>query len=144
MTHERQPPFNDAAEREWALQEQAARADRLGLSPHGDAKLQSYRVVARALRQPLDEELPADFAAEVAAQVHRTADAQLELWLSVALLGLLGAMLLGVVVTYSQLWLAFARTLTMASGLSNPWLLALLAGLALPASLGKLSPRKSG
>lgn len=129
MNHE--TPRDDAMEREWALQEQAVRAERLGLDARGDAALQGYRAVARALRQPLDEDLSADFAAHMARKVRQQAadTMRLELCLSWALLGMLAAVLLGLVVRYSSL---------LQSWLSNPWLIALAICLALPAMLGKL------
>ena len=57
------PPFDDAHEREWQAQEHALQAERLGLDPAGDnARVRRYRLLARALRQPLPETLPGDFA----------------------------------------------------------------------------------
>lgn len=127
----REPPSDNAMEREWALQERAARAERLGLDARDDAKLQRYRAVARALRRPLDEELSPDFASQVAKEVARQATdtMRLELYLSWALLGTLAAALLGLVVRYSSLLQAW---------LSNPWLVALAVCFALPALLAKL------
>jgi hypothetical protein len=65
------PPFDDDThEREWRAQEHARQAERLELDPAGDdARVRSYRVIARALRQPLPETLPDDFSQRVAAQV---------------------------------------------------------------------------
>ncbi|HKT27418.1 hypothetical protein [Dyella sp.] len=129
MKHE--PPSDNAMEREWALQERALRDERLGLDARDDARLQRYRAVARALRQPLDEALPSDFASQVAKEVERhTIDTmRLELYLSWALLSVLAVALLGLVVRYSRLVQAW---------LSNPWLVALAVCFALPALLGKL------
>jgi uncharacterized membrane protein YraQ (UPF0718 family) len=129
MNHE--PPSDDAMEREWARQERAVRAERLGLDACDEATLQRYRAVARALRQPLDKDLPPDFARQVAKEAarHATDTMRLELYLSWALLGVLAAALLGLVVRYSGLVQAW---------LSNPWLVALAMCLALPALLGKL------
>ncbi len=66
MNHE--TPFpNDDAEREWQAQERALRHERLGLDPTGDEdSVRRYRAVSRALSQPLDVALPADFARRVA------------------------------------------------------------------------------
>ena len=55
-----------AAEREWALQERALDAERAGAPAGGDARAQRYRAVARALREPIVPQLPADFAKQVA------------------------------------------------------------------------------
>lgn len=129
MSHE--PPSDKAMEREWALQEQALRAERLGLDARDDVVLQRYRAVAHALRQPLDRDLPPDFASQVAKKVARQATdtMRLELYLSWALLGVLAIALLGLIVRYSSLLQAW---------LSNPWLVALAVCFALPALLGKL------
>jgi anti-sigma factor RsiW len=142
MTHEHQPPRNEAEEREWALQEQALRAERLGLDPSRDANLQRYRTVMHVLRQPLDQNLPPDFAAQMAAQVRRTsvADTRLELWLSASLLGVLAAMLIGVVMTYGYAWLQLGRALMSAQGWLNPWVLALVVCLVLPGIWGIVIP----
>lgn len=138
MTHQPQPPRNEAEEREWALQEQALRAERLKLDPSKDAELQRYRTVMHALRQPLDENLPPDFAAQMAAQVRRTgaADTRLELWLSGTLFGVLAAMLIGLAMLYGQAWLQLGRALLSAQGWLNPWVLALVVCLLLPGALG--------
>jgi hypothetical protein len=64
------PPFDDAiCEREWLAQEQAMRRERLHLdTASDDARMQRYRMLARALRKPQQESLPADFAQRVAAR----------------------------------------------------------------------------
>jgi hypothetical protein len=144
MTREQQPPHDDD-EREWALQEQALRAERLGLDPRGNVDLQRYRAVMHVLRQPLEENLPPDFASRVAAQVRqrRAIDMRLELWLSSMLLGLLGAAMLGLLVLFGHVWFELGRSAMTASGLSSPWLYALAACLVLPALLGKITPRNA-
>jgi hypothetical protein len=65
------PLFDDAAsEREWRAQEHAMRRERLQLDPAGDdPRGLRYRLLARALRQPVPQSLPPDFAARMAAQV---------------------------------------------------------------------------
>ena len=63
-------PAVAAAEREWLKQERALREERLGTPPPpGDADMQRYRLLARALSEPLDAELPARFAHEAAARI---------------------------------------------------------------------------
>lgn len=128
MNREPPSPHDDSTEREWALQERALRAERLGLDDSADQALRRYRVVARALRQPLDENLPADFASKVAMQARRSAagDMRLELYLSWALLGALVGMLIGVVAWYANSWKQL-----MPLALSQPWLLALAGVLVL-------------
>ena len=128
MTREPPSPHDDRMEREWALQERAVRAERLGLDESDDQALRRYRVVARALRQPLDENLPADFASNVAMQERRrtAGDMRLELYLSWALLGVLIGMLIGVMAWYASSWKQLVPQV-----LSQPWLLALAGVLAL-------------
>jgi anti-sigma factor RsiW len=129
-------PHDERMEREWALQERAARAERLGLDESSDPALQRYRTVMRALRQPLDENLPADFASTVAMEARRRAagDTRLELYLSWALLGVLVGMLIGVAVRYASSWKPL-----LPLALSQPWLLALAGVLVLLASSKLLS-----
>lgn len=73
MNHETDPIpcFDDPAEeREWLAQESAMRRDRLHLDPAGDdARSQRYRLLARALRAPVADGLPADFAQRVSARI---------------------------------------------------------------------------
>ena len=59
-------------ERESGLQAEAERAERAGLPATGDAAVDRYRLVVRALREPPDAILPAGFAARVAAIAERT------------------------------------------------------------------------
>jgi hypothetical protein len=53
-------------ERDERLQAEAEAAERLQLPPGGNAVVNEYRLVMRALRQPIADGLPADFAARVA------------------------------------------------------------------------------
>ena len=128
MNREPPSPHDDSMEREWALQEQAVRAERLALDTSEDEALRRYRAVAQALRQPLDDDLPLDFASAVAREARRRAagDMRLELYLSWTLLGVLVAMLIGVTLRYGSALAQFAHIT-----LSQPWLLALAAFFAL-------------
>lgn len=55
-------------EREWLAQEQAAAFERNnGADVHDGALSAGYVAIARALRQPIEVQLPADFAARLAA-----------------------------------------------------------------------------
>ena len=56
-------------EREWQAQERALRDERAGCATSDDPLLASYRTVARILRQPLPDALPADFARALAEHV---------------------------------------------------------------------------
>ena len=137
MTRE---PHDDRMEREWALQERARRAERLGLDASDDQAMQRYRLVARALRQPQDENLPPDFASRVAmeARRHPAGDTRLELYLSLMLLGVQVGVLLCVVVWYASSW-----KLLLPPAFSQPWLLAAAGVMALLAASKMLDiPRR--
>ena len=60
------PPLSPEQEREWTLQERAREQER-GIA--GAAAPPSYRLLARALRQPLASAPPADFAAVLARRI---------------------------------------------------------------------------
>lgn len=84
-------------EREWQAQERAVQAERLGVPAGDDDPLAArYRSVSRALRRPLADAPPADFAASVVRQVatrDAAAEGRLErisLQVLTALLGLSG------------------------------------------------------
>lgn len=90
-------------EREWQLQERALREEREAAPGGDDPALAQYRRVARALRTPLADALPADFAAQVAARASKRAraDGRLEqvatqlLLATLAFAGVVTAMLYG-------------------------------------------------
>ena len=89
-------------QREWEAQESGLRAERGGAHSGGDAAVSEYRIIARALRTPPLDALPADFAARTAARAareSRIANDNVEVWLErglVALLLLAGAVALRV------------------------------------------------
>lgn len=69
------------------LQAQAEIAERQDLPAGRDPQVDQYRLVIRALRQPPTEQLPADFAARIAARVQLTEDgSSIEDWMVTALL----------------------------------------------------------
>jgi hypothetical protein len=142
MTHTPQLPHDSVDEREWALQEQALRAERLGLDRAADVDMQRYRTIARALKEPLDVQLPADFATKTArrAMQRNASGTSLELWMSYTLFGVLGAMMVVWVFFYSPMWLQPQQWAMPIHDLANPWLLALIVCVALTAALGKLTP----
>jgi hypothetical protein len=73
-------------ERQEALQAMAERAERDRL-PTGDPDVDAYRLVLRALKQPLPLALPADFAQQVARRLQfREEAADLERWLTSGLM----------------------------------------------------------
>ena len=74
-------------EQQARLQAEAELAERQRLPASGRPELDRYRLVLRALRQPLAVQLPADFAATVAARVVLAEDkSSLEDWLMTLLL----------------------------------------------------------
>ncbi len=80
-----------AVEREARAQAEAERAEREGLPSGVDARVDRYRLVVRALRQPLSPQLPQDFAARVAALAERRGRGDgFEEWLVVLLLFVMG------------------------------------------------------
>ena len=127
------PPFDDAAsEREWLAQEHAMRRERLHLDTAGDdARMLRYRVLARALREAPQEDLPADFAQRVAAQassvpVRGAASVTgFEFFLMSALAIVLVTATIVVTVLYGSTWLASISTaLPAPDPLAVRWLLA--------------------
>lgn len=133
MNHEL-PPFADPArEREWQAQERALHAERMGRDPCADdARTRRYRLLARALREPLPDALPADFAEQMesrvtAAPIRGTAADARHAWgvivgLVAALTVLAGAML----VFYDDTWWPAFRGLLPAHGVPGKgWILAL-------------------
>lgn len=142
MNHEH--PFDDAAqEREWLAQERALDAERRGLaSDHDDACTRRYRLLARTLREPLPDALPADFARQMAARtVAPMRRPDKATGFELALVAALAAAMLvaaGVVTAdYGHTWLPAFRSLLPAAGApSTGWLLALAGCLAATWLLG--------
>ncbi|RDS85483.1 hypothetical protein [Dyella psychrodurans] len=137
MNHEPKLPRDEVDEREWALQEQAFHAERLGFAPTDNTTVLRYRAVARVLRQPMDENLPAGFAQRVAIQARRRAvvDMRFELYMSWTLLGVLIAMLATLAALHGLAWLQLVESILPVHALMNPWLLALAVFVALPVAL---------
>lgn len=131
---------------EWQAQEQALRAERLALSDAGDdERLSEYRQVARALRRPLADPLPTDFAERVAQRVRRARPGAREGF--DRLLGTLLPLILltsgiGYSVESAHAWWQAMIDALPAHMLASPWLpgLAICAGLT--ALLGMLPPAR--
>lgn len=145
------PPFGDTAhEREWLAQERAARAERLGLdSNRDDARVQRYRLITRALRQPPAETLPDDFARQMAAWVVPHAvpaetprERRLEAALFACVSGIFVIAGTAAVVFYHEDWLpALRATLPTLDPQAIRWLLLFTGCLGFSWLLGKLKPR---
>lgn len=128
------PPFDDAAqEHEWLAQENATRRERLQLDPAGDdARSRRYRLLARTLREPLPDALPADFARQVAARIapaptrRAASEGSLESMLTLALGIVLVAAATAVAAIYGSTWLpSFVTLLPTPHSAATRWLLAL-------------------
>ena len=139
------PPFDDTAhEREWLVQERAMRRERLQLDPTGDdARSRRYRLLARALREPLPDALPADFAQRLAARVaaaptRRAAPGRsFESTLTLALATVLAVAASVVVAIYGGTWLpSFVTLLPSPHAPATRWLLALTGCLGVSWLLG--------
>lgn len=139
MNHTPQPPRNEAEEREWLMQERAAEALRPGTQPHG-ATPTPYSVIVSALRQPLDENLPTDFARHVAARARQRASVNMyfELVLSWTLCGVLTLMLGGLVMHFGADWLKLAQSMLPLQTIANKWIMALVACLVIFNLISKL------
>ena len=140
-------PFdNDASEREWLAQERAMRRERLRLDPAGDdARGQRYRLLARALREPLPEALPADFAQRMAARVASVRPAMPGIRFEFALLSVLaGTLVIGagtVTAIYGRAWSQpFRELLPAFQAPTLGWLLALGGCLAVSWLFGYWQP----
>jgi hypothetical protein len=116
----------NSEEREWSAQERAMRDEQL---PHAfrqrDAREQSYRLIARALREPSPDSLPPDFARRVA----RVAadDAPFEAALMAVLVAALAICAAVLVARFESQWTPDAQTsgwlLAFAGCVGTSWLL---------------------
>lgn len=135
MNHDPRFPLPDDDAREWSAQERALAEERAGLAPEaGDPQLRSYRLVAHALAQPLDEQLPPDFASAVARQAARAArpvDARLERNLLVGLAAAMALAALAAAVIYGSQWLPSLDLGMAGTLLAKPWAWALAVCLGL-------------
>jgi hypothetical protein len=124
------PPLSPEQEREWTLQQRAA--DIEGGLAGAEAAPASYRLVARALREPLPADLPAGFARRVARRAERAAllDARWpQRWIVVLLLALSALAVAGLMLEGAG-WLADLRAaLPSLPRLVNGWGLLLLLGI---------------
>lgn len=141
-------PFDDSAlEREWRAQEEALRAERERAdSAHDDARRRSYRAVARALREPLPDALPPDFAARLEQRVaqERADNAfaspfeRIALGLMIALFGIAIGIAVAVSAAATLQPVGDALHAIMSLG-SNRWLVALGACVALSGAMQRLT-----
>ena len=147
------PVFDDAArEREWLAQEHAMRRERLQLdSINDDARTRRYRLLARALREPLPHALPADFAQRLADQVVASpvrkvaSGTRFEFALLLVLATVLAVAAGAVVAMYGDAWLpSFVAILPAPQASSTRWLLALVGCLGASWLLGQWQRHAQG
>lgn len=136
-------PTDHFDEREWRLQERALREERLASADGGDDGIAAYRKVVRALREPLPDALPADFAANVAARAAcppARGDSGVERWLLRALVAAFAASALYVVANDGGDWLRASASLLPAADATalRSWGLALGACIAMTWALGRM------
>jgi hypothetical protein len=134
-------------QREWAAQERARREEHLALDASAsDPLVRRYRLAAHALRQPLPDALPPDFAAQVAGSVRRVrqdvTDTRLEQVMLIGLCGLLGIVAMVIVSSYAGAWLPAMRAALPAPDLSNRWLLIFASCVGVSYLLGRGSARR--
>jgi len=118
-------------ERQEQLQAAADRAERERL-PACDPQVDAYRLVWRALRQPLPIALPDDFAQQVARRLQAREEAsRLEQWLTNLLLVILAVA--AVVFALPPLASALAPLVRTAAAQPLPWSLVFVAALGMAA-----------
>jgi len=124
------PPLSPEQEREWTLQQRAV--DIEGGLAGADGAPAAYRLLARALREPLPIALPAGFARRVARRAERAALLDVrwpQRWI-VALLLVLAALVVAGLMLQGAEWLTDLRVaLPSLPRLVNGWGLLLLLGI---------------
>jgi hypothetical protein len=132
---------------EWQAQERALRAERLGLADlDGDERMRDYRQVARVLRKPLADPLPADFAERVARRVRTRPPAReaFERLAGPLLMLVLIASGIGYAIVSASAWWPDLSATIPPRVVTNPWLTSLAACACLTAVLGMLpTPRRT-
>ena len=122
---------------EWADQERAVSDERIGAATADlDPRVAQYRLIARVLREPVEEALPPGFAAMVSARseaASRVADDKRELWTQWALFALF---VVGALAGFAGDLVALVRSIVVSAGADGPaepvrWAAAIGACLAL-------------
>lgn len=126
------PPLSPEQEREWSLQQLAIDIERGAADAAAAAVPASYRLLARALREPLPHAAPAGFARAVARRAERALllDARWpQRWIGV-LVAVLALLALAGVFLHGAAWLAELRTaLPSLARWFNGWAVLLLLGI---------------
>lgn len=133
--NDHKPACDPRLEREWQAQERALEQERRGLPlDPADPRVGEYRLIARALRAPAMEPVPADLAAQIVRRVEaaQTLGERVEGWLLRSLVAVLVLVALWAVATYGADWAsAFVALWPQPSPQSAGWAGLLLACLAL-------------
>jgi hypothetical protein len=100
---------NEQFQSEWAAQERAVLEEQRGAdAANDDPRVMQYRLIARALRHPPLEPLPADFAVQTAARIESRAqatDERFEIWLQRSLIVLLAIAGVATIKFFGNDWL---------------------------------------
>lgn len=123
--------FDRLQELEWQAQERALREERERTDLHStqhlaEPRIAEYRLIARALRQPMPDLLPADFAQQLAARVgHVPLDTRLERWLMRLLIGAMAVSGIVAIVIYGAgWWQAVIASVPQTSATTLNWIFA--------------------
>lgn len=130
--------FDRLQELEWQAQERALREERERADVHStghlvaEPRIAEYRLVARALRQPMPDLLPADFAQQLAARIgHVPLDTRLERWLMRLLIGAMAVSGIVAMLIYGAGWWdAVASSVPQTSATTINWIYAVGACMA--------------
>jgi hypothetical protein len=118
---------------EWRLQERAREDERSGRpATDAGARLLRYRLIARALYQPLDAALPDAMAGFIIADIEQEAQRRrrsiqrFRFWSLASPVLVFAACILMLTAVYGAQWLVMPELGAQAESLMNPWLLVLL------------------
>jgi hypothetical protein len=142
--------FDHHERREWELQERALHAERRGDAPSDDPRVMQYRLVARALRQPLFDPMPADFARHVATRLQFSMDAadeRFEIWLQRGLVALFAIASVGTLLYFGNDWwnelaLAARQSFNLEFIAVGSWTIPLAACLGVSWLVGRWRPTR--
>jgi hypothetical protein len=119
---------NDNVDHDICLQAEAERAEREGLPSGRDPRVDRYRLVVRALRRPLEPQLPHDFDARVAElALRRDGDGFEDIMVSLLLL----AMGVGALLFVGPSLAAMARSIVAIQLPQFPWQQIAMAAVAI-------------
>jgi hypothetical protein len=143
-------PDDEQIEREWQAQERALEQERRGVDAAADeVVVQRYRLLARALRQPPVDALPADFARRLAVRAAAvgadgSVNAGFERHLLQAMIAAFGLAVGAVLVAYGGDGLSsLSEVARLGRALGGRWLLALLACVGVSIAAQRMSVHRN-